>query len=179
MAVTFPYQRGRSTHAALWLLQQHGGKLNVLKLVKLAFFADRLHLQRYGRPIFGGRYVAMKLGPVSSELKDELDAASAQGAYFTRTDNDIQAVRTCDEDELSESDFAVLREVNSLYGDVDRFRLADMTHELKAWKKNYREGAGKHSFPLPYEDFFEDLEPEARRILAIIEEDSEARSSLT
>jgi uncharacterized phage-associated protein len=178
MSVAFPYDQERATQAVLWLLAQHGGKLPVLKLMKLVFFADRLHLARYGRPIVGGRYVAMPYGPVASELKDDVDEPKPPRPAFEREGNDVKALGAYDEDVLSDSDLEVLAETNAKYGRLDTFRLRDLTHELEAWRKNYKEGAEKRSFPLPYEDFFADLDDEARQMLAIIEEDCEARTAL-
>jgi uncharacterized phage-associated protein len=37
-----------------------------LKIFKLLYFADKLHMSRYGRFIVGDYYVAMKHGPVPS-----------------------------------------------------------------------------------------------------------------
>jgi uncharacterized phage-associated protein len=38
------------------------------------YFADRKHLEKYGRFICGDSYVAMKHGPVPSEIYDILKA---------------------------------------------------------------------------------------------------------
>ena len=40
-----------------------------MKAIKLIYLADRLHLRKYGRPIIGDMYWAMKLGPVGSLAK--------------------------------------------------------------------------------------------------------------
>ena len=47
MGVEFRYDQERAWNAVLWFLHQHGGALDFLKLIKLAFFADRLHLAKY------------------------------------------------------------------------------------------------------------------------------------
>ena len=45
------------------------------RIVKLLYFADKLHLERYGRFITGDRYIAMEYGPVPSNVYDMLKAA--------------------------------------------------------------------------------------------------------
>ena len=72
--IRFKYDADKAGQAILWLLHRHGGSMDKLKLIKLFFYADRLHLLRYGRPIVGGHYFAMNFGPVSSELKDIVDS---------------------------------------------------------------------------------------------------------
>ena len=72
MTITFDYNQQKAFQVILWFLGRHGERLEKLKLVKLIFFADREHLHRYGRPIVGGRYVAMPLGPVASQCLDDM-----------------------------------------------------------------------------------------------------------
>lgn len=180
MPVTFPYDQKKAHQAALWFLHRHGGALEVLKLVKLIFFADRLHLFRYGRPITGGIYCALPHGPVADALYNDLKAQSAghpgaEDSPFIRVGNKIQAAVSVDEEYLSESDLEALEETERLYGAFDSFHLRDLTHELKAYTKN---DPGNGSRNLPYEDFFEDLPADERWMLEIIREDNEARNSL-
>jgi len=177
MRITFKYNRGKAIQAALWFLAQHGGMLPRLKLVKLLFLADRTHLARYGRPIAGGNYVAMKLGPVCSEFLDDLRKSPGRPTLPLRSDgHKVVAKAGADEEMLSESDIEVLREVNCRYGNLDRFALADLTHKLKAWVKNYPNPTAKTSRPLPYEDFFLDLPND--EMLEFVQENHQAWSGL-
>ena len=63
---------------ALAFFSQRGvTDLTKLKAAKLLFFADKLHLNRYGRPILGDCYFCLDHGPVPSfslnEMNDALD----------------------------------------------------------------------------------------------------------
>ena len=170
--ISFPYDAEKATQAVLWLLYKHGRAINRLKLVKLLFYADREHLSRYGRPIVGGHYVTMQHGPVSSELLNHINKASADTeAAFVNEDLRVLARGPVDEDKLSESDIEVLNQIDNKYGRYDRFVLRDLTHELQAWKKNYPNPEEDTSYALPYEDFFLDLEDDG--ILEIIREHQE------
>jgi uncharacterized phage-associated protein len=79
-------------------------------LSKVLYHADKLHLSRYGRPITGDHYVAMKHGPVPSAMYDILktirgdsklplppgaqDALSVQNGYevIPRRDADMRVL---------------------------------------------------------------------------------------
>ena len=157
--ISFAYDQQKANQALLWLLHRHGGTMDKLKLVKLVFYADREHLRQYGRPIIGGQYVAMRHGPISSELYDQLKVAAEKGRLpFTVQDRtQVIADGQLDEGDLSESDMQVLRWVYDEYGFCDPYRLRNMTHELEAWKRNYPDPTENTSRPLPYEDFFLDI----------------------
>lgn len=45
---------------------QNGVDLHTL--LKACYFADRAHLNKYGRPVFGATYKAMRFGPVPLEI---------------------------------------------------------------------------------------------------------------
>ena len=174
--VRFRYDRRRAVQAMLWLLKDHGGAMNKLKLVKLIFYADREHLARYGRPIVGGDYYAMPLGPASSQLLDDLRSPTPTEDFPLEVlGRRVLARGASDEDWLSESDIDILEHVNREYGRHDGIRLKDMTHQLEAYRKNFQHGSSRKSFRLPYEDFFLDLSDD--EMLAVIREDQEARSA--
>ncbi len=172
--IKFPYNRDKAIQVALWLLNRHGGTLDKLKLVKLIFFADRKHLARYGKPIVGGNYCAMKFGPVLSEFLDDLNKAQKKGTFpfESTTTNKVYTNVQPNEELLSESDIKILEMVDKNYGRLDPFKLAKITHALKAWEKNYPNPNDNTSYPLPYEDFFLDEEDDS--MLEIIKDDQEA-----
>ncbi len=172
-AIRFDYIQERAHNAILWLLHQHGGMVNKMKLVKLAFFADLAHIARYGRPIIGGNYVAMRLGPVASSLLDDLNGRTPRHPPFTLVSKyDVSAAALVDESHLSESDLEVLREINTKYGDMDEFTLSTITHNYAAWRKNYPGDNSSH--PLSYEDFFLDIPEDRQEMLHIIRDRQEA-----
>ena len=173
MPIRFQYDCNKATQAILWLLHKHGGAMPKLSLVKLIFFADRDHLAKFGRPIVGGSYVAMKHGPVPSDLLDHLNRAIAgSGQPFQTIGRTVKALESVNDEELSESDIEILDTIDARYGRRDRFALRDLTHELRAWRKNYPDPGENTSRPLPYEDFFLDLDDD--EMLGIIREHQEA-----
>jgi uncharacterized phage-associated protein len=174
--IRFKYEKARATQVILWFLLRHG-ITDKLKLVKMVFFADREHLARYGRPIVGGAYYAMPHGPASSELLDYIENINNEKEPpFIVDKHKLYPHQQFNEDYLSESDIEVLEEIDKKYGKCDSWALRNLTHELKAYKKNYPEGEST-SVPLPYEDFFLDLADNG--MLEIIREDQETLADLS
>ena len=172
-SIRFPYNKEKAIQSVLRLLHRNGGSMDKLKLIKLIFFADREHVVRFGRPIVGGDYYAMKLGPVSSDLRDDVDksASTEEYPFEIRGDYNLIAKEACDEDWLSESDLEILDEVYSKFGHIDSVKLGLFSHNFKAWKNNEPPEEGRKF--IPYEDFFEDNED--KTMMEVIMDDQDAR----
>ena len=55
------YDRQKALEALLYVVKRVGDRYHALKML---YFADKKHLQRYGRQISGHTYAAMEVGPV-------------------------------------------------------------------------------------------------------------------
>lgn len=114
------------------------------RIAKLLYFADKLHLQRYGRLILGDRYVAMKYGPVPSFVYDMLKAArsassagtrESQPAFTVHSDGrTVLPLRSADLDWISDSERECLDEVIRRYGSRSFQALTDLSHD-EAWRQ--------------------------------------------
>lgn len=135
------FDERKSAQAAACLLYKAGGRLPLLKLMKLMYLAERLSLKRYGDTITGDAFVSMPQGPVLSMTYDHLNGAlpSAEGGWETwvadRADNavalqDQSMIRSPEEDllALSETDLECLGEVWTEFGHWDRWALVQYTH---------------------------------------------------
>jgi uncharacterized phage-associated protein len=171
--IEFQFNCEKAIQAVLWLVQRNNGAMDKLQLVKMIFLADREHLAKYGRPIVGGNYFAMKYGPVSSELLDCLDAAETVGSAF-KVDNGhkVIAKKAVGQDWLSQSDLDILDSIYQTYGHLDQWKLSDITHDFIAYKKNAPPENSRS--PLPYEDFFLDYDEETKKMLQLIADEQEA-----
>ena len=140
--MAYPYFNERkAAQAAAFLLHSGGGRLPVLKLVKLLYLAERLSLQRYGEPLTGDRLVSMPHGPVLSLTYGLIQGAGdpCEGGWDTwvadRSDHDLELadksmIRSPEQDltALSDSDLEVLGETWVQFGHWDKYRLRDYTH---------------------------------------------------
>ncbi len=172
--IDFPYNSNKATHAILWLLRRNNGCMDKLKLIKLLFYVDRDHLNRYGRPVVGGHYWAMDLGPVSGELKDHVDSATSDAGlpFEICGPYNLLAKGFPQEGELSESDIEILNEVYEKYAHIESIKLSRLTHALKVWRKNEPQPGSRKC--IPYEDFFLDLDN--TQMLKVIRENQQIRS---
>ena len=113
------------------------------QISKIIYFADKDHLQKYGRLICGDSYVAMKHGPVPSGIYDIMkpvrgDGSSdcieqaeksfaVQGPYTVIPKTDVNM------DAFSQSDIECLTAAIKQYGHLSFSQLTDLSHD-KAWE---------------------------------------------
>ncbi len=120
-------------------IARSGGRINVMKLVKLIYLLDRLSIQRRGVPVVGGVYFSMRNGPVTSELLDLVNAGELAGESGSRWDELISdrkdheiAMRPSvqpEREHLSDSEIALIDEINAEHGGKDQWQLRDWCHE--------------------------------------------------
>jgi len=157
----------KATQALNLLARKKDGKINKMKAIKLIFLADRLHLRKYGRPIVGDRYWAMKLGPVGSLTKNvaELSSISEEALtyakkYIKPIDEKKQVITSLKQEDLSvfsKTDLECIESVYKKFSDKDQFELAEITHEFPEWIKHKKElDGGKKRVRMDYDDFFID-----------------------
>lgn len=65
--VRYKFAPAKARAAIHWMLRQQQN-IDLHTLLKAVYFADKGHLNKFGRPIFGARYRAMKFGPVPVEI---------------------------------------------------------------------------------------------------------------
>jgi len=157
----------KATQALNLLARKKDGKINKMKAIKLIFLADRLHLRKYGRPIIGDMYWAMKLGPVGSLTKNvaELssiseDALAYAKKYIKPIDERKQIFASLRQEDLSvfsKTDLECIESVYNKFSDKDQFELAEITHEFPEWIKHKKKlESGKKRVRMNYDDFFVD-----------------------
>jgi Uncharacterized phage-associated protein len=106
----------KTLNAALFILDRLGGSSDFHKLFKILYFADQKHLATYGTPISRDLYVAMKNGPVPSELYDKFKSIRDKhplppeftASFEINNSYSVTAKRQPDVEALSESDVECL-----------------------------------------------------------------------
>jgi uncharacterized phage-associated protein len=122
--------------------RKEGGAINVLKLAKLLYLADRESMNRYSAPISFDKFVALKDGPMLSKARDLVQGkiVSEAWSYWMSPRKGLNVALAHeftrdDLDQLSDADLEILDSVWDELGAMDRFELRDYVHEhCPEWK---------------------------------------------
>ena len=134
--MNFRFNLSKATEAACLLRQRGGGRMNIMKLVKLVYLLDRLSLDRRGIPVAGGDYLSMGNGPVTSELLDLINAGRLVGERDTRWEqcvsdrrnHDLQLERLPEREHLADAEVDLLDQIWAEHGGKDQWELVDWCH---------------------------------------------------
>lgn len=162
-----------------------GGSLNLLKLVKLLYFADRKMLVTCGRPITFDAFVSMPHGPVVSNVYRLINEEPAPGdprywhCYISErgADYELKTLQDPGHGALSRAEVATLDAIFEAYGGMDKWALRDLSHELPEW-----EDPCGSSFPIDPREVLvhEGYDPkEAEQVLRDLEHESSLGEQLS
>ena len=171
--VTFDFDIDKAVAALLYFASDDGRvtTFDKYKAGKLMFLADKYHVVRYGRPIFGDFYKALPWGPIPQNLLRSVDAVIeghinfehasriARAIKLDRTYENprIHAAELPDRSALSGSDIEALNFVISEHGKKTFEELMALTHHMAAYRKAWetRKKGSKQAL-MRYEDFFDE-----------------------
>lgn len=187
MTLNFTFDFGAMKAALLYLASKHLPNFDKYRALKLLFLADREHLLRFGRPITGDSYNALPFGPTPAathKLLDGLESVTIEGDD-TEDPKVLELVKSLcvgeipypvyqpreapDMDALSETDLIVLDHVAAEHGSKEFKQLKDLTHEMAAYKRAWRDDQNRKRFAMKFEDFFVET-PDRLDLLADIKE---------
>ncbi len=154
------FEERKAAQAAAYLIRCAGGKLSLLKTMRLMYLAERLSFERYGDPITGDSFVSMPNGPVLSMTLNFMNgfAKSCEQGWDSwiadREKNELAVVeqkRKVKAPEegllaLSDSDIECLKDTWDRFRHMDRWQLVNYTHSdsCPEW-----ESPGNSSRPIP------------------------------
>jgi len=137
--MTFRFNPRKATEVASLLIQMEGGRLNVMKLVKLVYLVDRLSIAKRGIPVVGGVYYSMRNGPVTSELLDLINAGKLADESDSSWQQFIQDREGCTVSSVpgseitctctSEAEKRLIQEIYREHGSKDQWALRDWCHQ--------------------------------------------------
>jgi uncharacterized phage-associated protein len=115
-----------------------GDATSNLKLQKLLYYAQGVHLAMHDAPMFHDTVCAWQHGPVVASVYHAYKDCGAAG--LPRPDNFDPAL-------LGSSAREVLDEVHTVYGQFSAWRLREMTHAEPPWKDNFKDGVMNIEIP--------------------------------
>lgn len=153
----------KAAQIAAFFAQKERGTINIMKLVKLMYLADREAMARYATPISFDRMVSMNNGPVLSQTLNLINgdvqqsAAAVWDAWMTdREGHKISAKKGAsveELDQLSDADLEVLADTWGRFGRMNQFDLSAYTHKnCPEWR--FPEGS---AMPISEMDVFKAL----------------------
>src|SRR5438477_4523033 len=131
------FNERRATEVTARFLRLRGGRMSYLKLIKLLYLLDREALLQWGRPVTTDRYVSMDNGPVVSRIYDLIREEPAPGTdpirrhYISAPQEwEVALLTEPETDELSRAEEALIEEVFGKFGNMSRWDLVRVSHEL-------------------------------------------------
>lgn len=124
----FHFRYGKAAQAVASLLRpEPHRRMNYYRLLKLLYIADRQSVIETGRPIIGGRLVAMKRGPLHSATLDLMqgkDPATAEWSQYFRTDHyEVEMISDPGNSDLSRREIDMIGRVRAEHESEDEWQV--------------------------------------------------------
>lgn len=127
--------------------------LGKVKLMKLIYFLDFMHIKKYGTPVTYDSYINLKHGPIPSTIKNMIDDAEDDLEHSNLNDViDIEKVKKLktgnvmckivplrkfsenDKKYFSETELEMLEKVASKYNTFTADQIEEASHKESPWK---------------------------------------------
>ncbi len=172
-------------NAILFFANKSDKTIERMKLIKLIWLSDRLHLSKYGRLILKDRYKALPNGPIASTALT-ISQYGIPGVIDVDSYNVI-AKKEFDSDFFSKSDIKIMNYVWNKFCRMDSFDFSEYSHKYPEWLRFEKEINSKHTpnaydiviqdfFDFPQLDEFSDLLDE--EVIALSKQDFNIKNSI-
>lgn len=150
------YSEKKAAQVAAYFIFRSGGRLDILKLMKLMYLAERSSYSQFGEPMIGDNLYSMEHGPVLSSTLDHVNnmIESEPGgweSWVCDRENHFVGLKgpkdpTPSLIHLSDSDLRILSEIWDKFGGMSGSQLRNYTHDnCGEW-----EDPGQSSAKIPY-----------------------------
>ncbi len=133
-----------------YFIEQEVKYLGITKLMKLCFFADKYHLETYGKPMLNHNYTKMPKGPVPMyvyslikathhedyDLKSEVEEFNKNILVKDRQKDEnsrFESYKPFDGKFFSKSQILILDKLVLEFKDMDKKEISDLSHKTSAW----------------------------------------------
>lgn len=141
----------KAIEAVVWLANKNPN-IDIYHVAKILYFAEKTHLNRYGRPIIGATYIRMPFGQAPSEIRDFINKNvwKIEPQYLKRFFDAIkiskdpydklESLRDADIDCFSDTDIECLEESLSKYRNTTFDQLKEISHSERSWNDTEENG---------------------------------------
>ena len=149
--------------AATFLRFNHPHRMNYYRLLKLFYIADRISVEQTGRPIVGGRTVAMDRGPLHSIMYDLIKGEDQESHRWSKqfiTDRyDVQMIHDPGVSELTKYEIGLINEISRRFQDDDEWSVGHFTHSFKEFIRHKPDGVTKKVEDIPFDEIVSEVRP--------------------
>ncbi len=138
--MTFNFSIEKTLAATGFVMALEGGKCNLIKLIKILYFADRIALQSWHRTITGDKFFSMKNGPIVSTAYDLAKGTAPKKLQSLwdeyigpRQHNTIPLIKMPDTDVLSEAEERILADAHAKISPMRTGQLIEWCHKFPEW----------------------------------------------
>lgn len=138
------YSEKKAAQIAAFFIYRNGGQAEILKLIKLMYFAERQSFKEYGEPMTGDTYFSLPHGPILSTTLDHINNLVESGPggwehWIQDRDNHFLSIRYDGNPIesltiLSDADLEVLETTWQKYGHYSASQLRQLSHQLEEWE---------------------------------------------
>lgn len=167
--MNFSVNTEKAVEAVAFVASERPG-LSQKFFAKIFFYAEKWHLNDYGRPIIADTYIAMKQGPVPSTVRDLI---LQKWNWTEKPENFDASIKVIDDcglfrviaregaqfDRLSNTDKAMLRKAIAFCADMTPDELSAISHQDRAWYETERDR------PIDVEKLIDDENPDRDAII--------------
>ena len=176
MPIKFAFNEQKAVAALAFVASETPGQTPFF-VSKILFYADKKHVNRYGRPILGDNYVKMEDGPVPSTVKNYFDEKWERVPKPVEFDRVLTIKKRwyrhlyvgqhyADMDLLSESDKRCLLEAIEFCKGKSKDKLSELTHLERAWLR-----APDNRY-MDYLDFVDEDHPHKEEVIELMKENA-------
>lgn len=136
------YSEEKATAVAVYFLEQAGGTLEDLKLMKLMYLAEREAIRLRNAGITGDQFFSMKNGPILSQTLDrmspreQIDPANVWREHINLPSQWLVGLAKPFNigQELSKRELKIIADVWAQYGHLSKWELVEITHQFSEWR---------------------------------------------
>ena len=144
-------------NAILFFINKSGGGIDRMKLMKLLWLSDRLHLAKYGRLILKDRYKALPNGPIPSSGLT-ISQNGLPNNVITIKKHKIYSEKPFDEEYFSKSDLRIMNYIWDKFKGMSSFDFSEYSHQYPEWlryKKLLDDPNTPNCYDVVIQDFFD------------------------